>query len=409
MKTCFFGLIGLGIISVFSFCTIACTSDPVKPNDGGNSGVIKTISIDSLVIDDYFITETSKGLVLEVLKNDNFIGSDDLKISKVSVPTNGTLVINADMTTLTYTPSDIIPIPESPITDTFTYTVELTKSNGDVGIGMAKVDIVIVPETITTNAKLLFSSGFEGAVVMEPLGATMANHQFITGTDSETGFTWPPVLGGSTLNALKLIQDGGNLFNSIETVEGHTGVITKAMYNKKLANTSDITQSPYQLNFWQFNPDKFYIRYWMKVNDSFKGKNNFRVIWETKTYNYENGGGFRMAALMNIDSDGKEVWEFRGDTKPGFDGVIWSTYNNQIPFPTDTWFMVEFFVDFAQTGNGRAFFKMNGHTIGDVTNVTNINSDNLQVMMLTQIYGSVEYMDQYIDDIEILDDKPYKD
>lgn len=260
-------------------------------------------------------------------------------------------------------------------------------------------------------ANLLFKSGFGSGVSMEIENATLANHQYITGTDAVTGFTWPPTLGGSTLNALKLIQDGGNLFNDIRTVTGHTGASTSVMYNEKLANTQSITQDPYQLNNMEYNPGQFYVKYWMMVDDySWTGTNKFRAIWETKTYAYEDTltSGFRMAAYMNLDSSGNEIWEFRGDQAPGIGNVLWSYSRSDIPFPKNEWFKLEILVDVKLTGagTGHVFMKVNDQVIGEGYEVTGHSSEFMQVMMLTQLYGSNGAMHQYIDDLEIWDDIP---
>jgi len=49
------------------------------------------------------------------------------------------------------------------------------------------------------SAQLLFKSGFEGTTALAPL-SMYANGawQDINGTDSETGFTWPPRIWGGT-------------------------------------------------------------------------------------------------------------------------------------------------------------------------------------------------------------------
>ena len=387
-------------------------SESVLTSETGTEGPV------SPLVNDYFIITPIDNGILHVLANDDFTNLNNIRVIEVSNSNYGSVEVNEDEKTVKYSLPILAVLNDGLVeelsnnqektTDAFTYTVEAINENGNAITATGTVTLDIINQgSVNPNATLLFSSGFEGNVAMATKDKILENRQHITGTDSETGFTWPPVLGGSSINALKLIHDGGNLHNDLRTLRNRMGANTKVMYNEKLANTSDITQSPFQLENWSFNPDKFYVRYWMNVNDSFIGKNKFRVIWETKTYNYDFGDGFRIVALMNTDDEGNESWEFRGDTKPGVDGLVWYTSNNEIPFPKDKWFLVEFFVDFEKTGEGQAFFKVNGQTIGNVKNVTNANSENIQVMMLTQIYGSVDYMYQYIDDIEIWDNVPY--
>ena len=64
------------------------------------------------------------------------------------------------------------------------------------------------------NATLLFSSGFEGPLVLagpnDPLDPDNADYQFIRGTDAETGFEWPIVLDylGVVNGGLHLVDVG---------------------------------------------------------------------------------------------------------------------------------------------------------------------------------------------------------
>src|SRR6266513_1845209 len=100
----------------------------------------------------------------------------------------------------------------------------------------------VVPPVTAGSARLLFSSGFEG---MPPLNAPSGFFgngawQSIDGVDGATGFAWPPNIWSGGPTHFQMIAfasvDGGNLgnyqVNRIETVTGHKGTPTRALYSE---------------------------------------------------------------------------------------------------------------------------------------------------------------------------------
>ena len=84
-----------------------------------------------------------------------------------------------------------------------------------------------------SGATRLFSSGFEGSTALAPL-ALYGNGawQDINGTDSETGFTWPPKLWGGTGRFQLIAGDaelvtaatiGNYAYDQLQSVTGHNG------------------------------------------------------------------------------------------------------------------------------------------------------------------------------------------
>ncbi len=253
---------------------------------------------------------------------------------------------------------------------------------------------------------MLFKSGFEDNVTLS--GSDSDEYQYFVGTDKTFGFTWPPIVGGSSGSGVHNIlnDNGAAIDNEIQTVKGHTGALTKAWFNRMNHNVS-VTQSPYQLNNWTKRVDKFYAKYWMKIdNTSMVGSGAWRALWEYKTFGYGAGNGFRMIAYIYTNKAGVPYWHFQGDTDPSSGGV-WDVDNYTIPVPLNKWFSVEYYFDFKITGKGRAWWKVNGQMVADVTDVTTAKSKDIEFMILTQIYGNRQPMHQWIDDIEIWDDVPY--
>ncbi|MEM9650045.1 MAG: Ig-like domain-containing protein [Bacteroidota bacterium] len=168
--------------------------DPDSNNQGSSGTETNTVN-------DTFEVVLSNSTVLDVLANDSF-KSLEIAITETSEPSFGSVEINKD-NTLTYTPNEggIVEIlntssnPPSELMDEFTYTAE-SKFDGIVentSVGTVRVRILLPPrEQGSPSANLLFGSGFEGSTTVNANGAVGApnDYQYITGTDSSTGFTW---------------------------------------------------------------------------------------------------------------------------------------------------------------------------------------------------------------------------
>ena len=259
-----------------------------------------------------------------------------------------------------------------------------------------------------TEANLLFKSGFEGVNLTEP----QSDYQYILGKDSETGYTWPPEILGSGINTepsgIHNINDdnGSAIDNELEVIVGPYGKETTTLF-QRVNYDIQVTQAPYQINNIQENPDELYISYWMKTDDSsVQGIDKWRAIWEYKTENYASyEDGFRMIAFMATDIKGNPYWMLQGDTSP--QNPIWQVRNTEIPLIMGEWFKVEYHVKWSNGDDGYASMKVNGQLIGEHFGVTTFKNDDLDFIMLTQVYGSNYPMYQWVDDIEIWDGLPY--
>ena len=101
--------------------------------------------------------------------------------------------------------------------------------------------IRVVPPPSSEPTRL-FASGFEGAVTLAPKVLYLTGAwQDIFGTDSETGFTWPPQLWGGITSRFQLIAGNSELidaltlngyaYNELQSVTGHDGGTTRALYS----------------------------------------------------------------------------------------------------------------------------------------------------------------------------------
>jgi hypothetical protein len=267
------------------------------------------------------------------------------------------------------------------------------------------------PEPITPE--LLFSSGFEGDVaLLDPAGTyeidNFGDYKFIRGTDSETGFSWPiTVLGGDYYSGLHYVDDdnGQAVESEIQSVIGHDGNMTRALYNEEHYNTG-VTQCPYEILDLTEGDKDLYIKYWIKMDtESFTEPNKWRTFFEWKTKDYAAGDGFRLIAFIYTDENGHPYWSWQGDADP--QNPVWEIFNTSVAVPMGEWFLTEFYWHWSEGNDGRALWKVNGQVIGDHRGPTTRNSKPIDFIMLTQIYGNANPKHQWIDDIEIWNTIPY--
>lgn len=268
---------------------------------------------------------------------------------------------------------------------------------------LGKIQTITENTNSQTKPRLLFSSGFEGVQLSEQV----EDYQYITGMDKETGDSWPLHILGSNFSGIHRINDdrGKAITNSIVTVIGPKGDSSSVLY-QEVKYDVNVTQTPFQINNIQENPQELYMSYWMKTDStSFHKKDIWRAIWEYKTKNYASyTNGFRMIAFMATDYEGKPYWLFQGDTSP--QNPIWQTENYSVPLILNEWFKVEYHIKWDDGPNGYASMKVNGKLIGEHRGATTANSDPMDFIMLTQVYGNSHPMHQWVDDIEIWDGLP---
>ena len=252
--------------------------------------------------------------------------------------------------------------------------------------------------------KLLFKSGFENGVSLLDFDAVNDDYRYIVGSDV-TGFSWPiNILGANYAESgLHYVDSDNNqaLISEIQTVVGHDGTQTKALYNKELYDTEN-TQCPYEiLDLTEGNKD-LYIKYWIKIDaESTQQPDMWRTFFEWKTKDYAAGTGFRLISFIYNDENGVPFWHWQGDANP--QNSVWEIDNRDIPVPLDEWFLTEFYWHWSEGEDGRALWKINGQVVGDHYGPSTRNSKPIDFIMLTQIYGDANPKYQWIDDIEIWD------
>ena len=265
----------------------------------------------------------------------------------------------------------------------------------------------IPSETRAPEPQLLFKSGFEeGVSIIANPDEDSIDYDLVTGTDTETNFTWPISILGASGSGLHYVEDDNRqaVMSEIQTVIGHDGNETKALYSKENYSV-DVTQCPYEILDIVDGRKDLYIKYWMKMDSaSLTQINKWRVIFEYKTKDYANGTGFRLIAFVYTDEEGKAYWHWQGDANS--ETAIWEIDNYEIPVPSNEWFLTEFYWHWSEGNSGRALWKINGQVVGDHHGPTTRNSKPIDFIMLTQIYGDADPKYQWVDDIEIWNTLP---
>jgi hypothetical protein len=254
---------------------------------------------------------------------------------------------------------------------------------------------------------LLFKSGFEDNVYIDETAySDSEDYRYIRGEDLQSKFNWPINILGANDSALHYIDDDEHhaVMSQIQTVVGHDGTLTKALYSIENYNLG-VTQCPYEILNIQDGESDLYVKYWIKMDSSsLVQPDMWRAIFEYKTKDYQENEGFRLIAFIYTDDDGIPYWHFQGDRNP--QEPIWEIDNKKVAVPLDEWFLTEFYWHWSEGDDGKVIWKINGETIAKHHGATTRNSKPIDFIILTQIYGDANPKYQWVDDIEIWDAIP---
>ena len=289
----------------------------------------------------------------------------------------------------------------------------LALSSGLAFWGLAGQRGVAIGGRETRGAKLLFKSGFEADVTLLPPSDIVVTSacQELQGLDQQSGFTWPPVVLGSSDSALHLVDHANlqALDNQIQTIVGPQGVPTRVLYNAHyFTPAGKATQSPYEIRNITEGTSDLYIRYWIMISSDYLdvvgARSSWRTFFEWKSKDYASGAGFRLISYIYTDNNGTPYWHWQGDANP--QAAIWEIDNFDVPVPIGEWFLTEFYWHWSEGQDGRALWRVNGQVVGDYHGPSTRNSKPIDFILMTQIYGDITPKFQWIDDIEIWDGLP---
>lgn len=287
-----------------------------------------------------------------------------------------------------------------------------------------KADATTVP---SGSAKLLFSSGFEGSTALADPGDCYGTGcwQNIVGKDSSTDFFWPPNIWGGGETRLQLLADarvdaatiGNYMVNEIQTVTGHDGKPTRALFSQikqsgccgARSQGDRPTQNPLMLQPIAERSD-LYIRYWLKYQPDLAQvlvPPNWRLVFEFKT-----AGDYRVIASVVTWGIGAPLsWHVIGDNEAN-GGLrykkFWESYNTKVAVPIGEWFKFEVFWHRSSGNDGRVWMAVNGQVIVDHHGPNKgVYGAPINRIMMPNLYsGSAYPIYQWVDDLQIWDGFP---
>ncbi len=291
-------------------------------------------------------------------------------------------------------------------------------------------------------ANLLFSSGFEGTTALNPPYGCWGTGcwQDIVGTDSSTGFTWPPNIWGGGSNFFLLADapvDAASIrdymFNQILTVTGHKGTQTRTLYSQMTqsgccggdatqgqgATSNDLLLQPAN------EAGDLYISYWFKFQPDLLQQltpQNWRFL-----SSFKSAGDFRAAIDVVTWGNVAPYWLILGDNAAGALPYqeFWRVENRSIEVPIGRWFKLEVF--WHRSGNftnngGRYWVAVDGQPIADVssgnlsnvicappcnTSMMGVSNAPIDRIFVSGNYGGGPYpMYYWLDDLQIWDGFP---
>jgi len=283
------------------------------------------------------------------------------------------------------------------------------------------------------GAKLIFSSGFEeGVALLAPRDG--GSWQYLSGTDSTTGFAWPPNVwgGGAALQLLTgvSVDDmsvSAYIVNRVETVTGRTGAPTRALYQSIVRRGTGVTQDILLLmpSARGAQEGDLYTSQWVKLQPDLASQlvpgkmadgswGNWRVLFEWKTggpdgANYT--GDYRIKVSINMGGGGELYWNVAGDNNAnGFLPMetYWAVDNHRVPVVAGRWFRLETFSHRSSGADGEFWVKIDGETVADHWGANvGVNNAPINRIMLSQLYtGGRLPAYQWVDDLDSWDGLP---
>lgn len=283
------------------------------------------------------------------------------------------------------------------------------------------------------TANLLFKSNFGPGVLLSttPTGVTSRGAYLeLTGTDRETGYTWPVTVLGSNFSGVQLIAPGPPIPPStldnyvtakIQIVPGPSGTPVSELFLDTIDNGGVGSKSSAQTDFlirrsWNIGDvTNLYTTYWVKLQpnlaaslDPTVSSGNWKALTEFKTGGYNNtgGGDYRISVIVLKNTTGDLYWLVHGDDGanrkiPGPGGALvecpdkdycplvtyWREENRTVPVPLDTWSKMEVYWHRSSGADGRYWAAINGQVIADHFG-PNMGEFNLPI---TRIFSMLAY------------------
>ena len=301
------------------------------------------------------------------------------------------------------------------------YDEQGKSSSAEVSVAVKNGVTSPPPSSGTKPTSLLFWSGFEGTTAPGPIVDCYGNGCFqeIVGSDSWTGFTWPPKVNNGTARYQLISNSGSNpgptgigqyIYNQVQTVTGPKGTQTKAMLSH-IAQSGccgtgtqggGSTQAPYHIHPGS-DVKEMYISQWVKLQPDMVEKMSFgtwRDLFEVKTTDTD----YRIELTIKVDAGNpKPYWMVRTDTYVPSHQDFWRIYNKDVPVPVGQWFKLETYFKRSSGSDGRIWMAVNGRVLADRYGPTmGPNGSPINRIMVNQLYsGSAYPIYQWVDNVQV--------
>lgn len=279
--------------------------------------------------------------------------------------------------------------------------------------------LLLITTPLAHTANLLFKSNFgSGVSLAAPNGFyTNGAWQGLSGTDKETGYSWPIKALGANFSGIQLITSdpidsstiGNYITNEIRQVTGPKGnLVNELFHNVKIKGDLGQagSQSPLLINRpWTIGDVKdLYITYWFKYESDFPSKltrevpgAGWRQMFAFKTGGHldiAGAGDYRISVVILKGLDGQLYWQTKGDNVAGaFPTRVdyWTIDNHTVAIPVDKWSKFEVYWHRSSGSDGRFWAAVNGEVIADYHGST-MGDYNLPI---TRIFPNNAYSGGY--------------
>jgi hypothetical protein len=301
---------------------------------------------------------------------------------------------------------------------------------GGRGEGAASDGVLHGNSGTTTSsgvATLLFSSGFESATTLDtPISYGNGARQYLSGTDSTTGFNWTNKVWGGDFSFNLIVNRPINgtplsfyMHNEIQNVTGHDGKPTQALYMEITNQGGSFIQDELTLEPPSEQGD-MYVSFWLKLQPdlltSVMTPQNWFMVFEWKT-----GGptteDYRMKAEIDswgdgcggVKPNGPMFWRVTADNNytNGYQ-EYWHVDNCGYAIPVDQWFKFEVFWHRSHSSDGRFWMAVDGHIICDRYEANyGVSNDPIDRIFLPNLYTNGPYpVYWWVDNLQIWDGFP---
>jgi hypothetical protein len=202
------------------------------------------------------------------------------------------------------------------------------------------------------------------------------------------------------------------IVNRIETVTGHNGTPTKALYSEMKQTQGGSTQDALMIQPPGETSD-LYISYWIKFQPNLvqlMTPPSWRLLFEWKTGTYGDDGDYRLAvALVTWGPDGPLSWYVYGDNVAAASvpvrQIFWEKYTTTTAQTLGDWMKFEVFWHRSTGPDGRVWMAVNGQVIVDMPGPNKIRAPINRIA--PNLYtGTAFPVYQWMDDLEIWDGFP---